>query len=496
MDDGFFPRGDQNSGRAGVSGLLWGTAPGRTLASHRANCTLCVPRWQRRLPGLPANSHLIPGRPPFRAAAGTAKTERSVVPLAAGRQEAQDRFLIRLPGTRPLCSRFQDLQPASVDQLASIIKDAAPAGGTTVPAPGAPARRLPPIELSALNRLIDYPARDMTVTVQAGMTTGELERLLSAELQQLPIDSPDPEMTLGQLVADDVHGPRCCGYGTLRDYVIGIEAVDGCGRVFHAGGRVVKNVAGYDLCRLLVGARNCLAILTQLTFKLVPLPVTQGLLLASYDSWQAAEAALERLNLSAARPAVLDLCNRQAFFELADPDRGGALYEFGQRAGVACLIVGVEGQASVRNWQLQQLQQELQPGAADMSVPDDPAVMAAWCRRGTVWPVAPPDGFVRICRRTLPSQVCRSAKWLTAANAPVVCRAGTGEVFALLPESGLTDILNQIPKEADTSLMVLTSSGITGTERDSERELTRRLRQEFDPHHLLPDFFETGPAEL
>jgi glycolate oxidase FAD binding subunit len=126
--------------------------------------------------------------------------------------------------------------------------------------------------------IVDYPARDMTITVGAGMSYGTLQTILKEENQQLPIDVADEGTSLGELVAHDICGPRQFGYGSLRDYVIGVEAVDVNGRVFHAGGRVVKNVAGYDLCRLLVGSRNQLGTITQLTFKLKPLPAHQAII--------------------------------------------------------------------------------------------------------------------------------------------------------------------------------------------------------------------------
>ena len=112
------------------------------------------------------------------------------------------------------------------------------------------------LDLRGLNRVVDYPARDMTVTVEAGLSLQDVTTLLESENQQLPVDVADPSMSVGAFVASDLAGPRQYGYGTLRDYLIGMEAVDGQGRVFHAGGRVVKNVAGYDFCRLAVGSRG------------------------------------------------------------------------------------------------------------------------------------------------------------------------------------------------------------------------------------------------
>ena len=96
-------------------------------------------------------------------------------------------------------------------------------------------------------KVLDYPARDMTITVETDLSYGELQQILAREGQQLPIDVADDSITLATMIYSDLCGPREFGCGTLRDYVIGIEAIDGHGRRFHGGGKVVKNVAGYDL---------------------------------------------------------------------------------------------------------------------------------------------------------------------------------------------------------------------------------------------------------
>src|SRR5437764_7903752 len=113
----------------------------------------------------------------------------------------------------------------------------------------------------------------MTVTVQAGITVAKLQETLAAEGQWLPVDVPRPERaTLGGAVALNKSGPRRLGYGTLRDYVIGISFVTDDGREVKAGGRVVKNVAGYDLMKLQTGSVGTLGVITQLTLKVRPKP--------------------------------------------------------------------------------------------------------------------------------------------------------------------------------------------------------------------------------
>ena len=147
-----------------------------------------------------------------------------------------------------------------------------PVGGRTALHYGQPVRAdAEQISLAEIKRVVDYPARDMTITVDAGLRVSELQELLATEGQRLPIDVPlANRATIGGIVATNTSGPGRFGHGTLRDYVIGISAVDARGRLFSAGGRVVKNVAGYDICKLLVGSLGTLAVITRVTFKLRP----------------------------------------------------------------------------------------------------------------------------------------------------------------------------------------------------------------------------------
>src|SRR5262245_21138531 len=117
------------------------------------------------------------------------------------------------------------------------------------------------VDLRGLDQVIDYPARDMTITVRAGITIAKLQEILAKENQRLPVDIPDSEIaTLGGAIAVNASGPRRYGFGTLRDYLIGISFTDDGGKEAKAGGRVVKNVAGYDLCKLHIGALGTLGI--------------------------------------------------------------------------------------------------------------------------------------------------------------------------------------------------------------------------------------------
>ena len=135
------------------------------------------------------------------------------------------------------------------------------------------------LSLANLNKVIDYTPDDMTITVEAGVTVAELNARLAANRQWLPIDVPRPERaTVGGAIAANAAGPRRYAYGTIRDYLLGFTAVDGSGMIFSGGGRVVKNAAGYNMCRLMAGSRGTLGVITQTTLMVRPLPEAAALL--------------------------------------------------------------------------------------------------------------------------------------------------------------------------------------------------------------------------
>lgn len=251
-------------------------------------------------------------------------------------------------------------RPTSVAQLGDVVRQAVtdnqalyPVGGGTLLDYGHPPTRAGcAVSLAALDQVVDFPARDMTITVQAGITVQRLQDLAASEKLRLPIDVPrGAQATLGGVLAANVSGPRRYGYGTLRDYVIGINAVNDEGREFKAGGRVVKNVAGYDMCKLLVGSLGTLGLITQVTLKLRPVPEEQALVILGCPDNGLADL-LNRLHESRTRPACLELLNHPAAQRL------------GAQAGVEMpparwvVVVGFDGNSEAVNWQVQQLVKE------------------------------------------------------------------------------------------------------------------------------------------
>jgi glycolate oxidase FAD binding subunit len=148
------------------------------------------------------------------------------------------------------------------------------------------------IDLTQLNHILEYEPANLTVTVEAGMTLGALQKALAEHQQFLPLDPPQPSRaTLGGIIATNSYGPMRLRYGTVRDWLIGARVVLADGTVVRGGGKVVKNVAGYDLPKLFVGSNGTLGVVAEATFKLCPLPPVSRTLVATDDG----PSALRRL---------------------------------------------------------------------------------------------------------------------------------------------------------------------------------------------------------
>ncbi len=249
-------------------------------------------------------------------------------------------------------------RPASAAELGDLVRHAAttaiyPMGGRTMLGLGGkPSRPGHAVDLRSLASVIDYPARDMTITVQAGITLASLHAILAAENQRLPIDVPRPaEATLGGAMAANVSGSRRFGWGTLRDYVIGISTINDEGQETKAGGRVVKNVAGYDLCKLHIGALGTLGVISQVTLKVRPRLEANALMTLSCSGY-GLEALLILVHQTRTRPVSIDLLNRGAARKLAGTN--GVELPYSEWL----LIVGFEESDSAVSWQVGQLMTE------------------------------------------------------------------------------------------------------------------------------------------
>jgi len=243
--------------------------------------------------------------------------------------------------------------PSSADEVARVVTTAAAAGVPVIPWGGGTqmSRGTPPpdgalvVALRRLNRVVEYEPGDLTATVEAGMTIEALQATLGTRGQWFPLDPPMPEAaTLGGVLASNAAGPRRHGYGTARDLVIGLRVVAADGQLVRAGGKVVKNVAGYDLVKLYIGSHGTLGILVDVTLKLRPRPEAEGACWATFTSLAAAAAAAAALAGSELGPVVLTLLDERA---AATGARGSAL----PAAGGPALLAAFDGLGRTVAWQ-------------------------------------------------------------------------------------------------------------------------------------------------
>jgi glycolate oxidase FAD binding subunit len=174
------------------------------------------------------------------------------------------------------------VRPASTEEAAEVLRDAAGHGlavlirgaGTKIEWAVPPERLDLIVDTGRLTGIVEHAAGDLITVVRAGTPMAELADGLPG--QQLALDAPLPGATIGGTVAANTSGPRRMLYGTARDLLIGITVVRPDGKVARAGGKVVKNVAGYDLGKLFTGSYGTLGLITEMAFRLHPRPAARA----------------------------------------------------------------------------------------------------------------------------------------------------------------------------------------------------------------------------
>ncbi len=398
------------------------------------------------------------------------------------------------------CGPMAVVVPDSLDGVRAAVLAAAetgeaifPVGGRTMLALGLPPQRSGVVlDTRHLAGVIDYPARDMTITVHSGITMAQLQEVLASENQRLPLDVPQPhQATLGGALATNVSGPRRYGWGTLRDYVIGISTINDQGQEVKAGGRVVKNVAGYDLCKLHIGALGTLGIIAQVTLKVRPLPESQALITFACDQAQLGPL-LDRVHASRTRPVCIDVLNRAAA-QQANQQHAVNLPE-----APWILVVGFEdGEAAVQ-WQMQQMMKELSPhGIRHLEARIDKAATPLWdALTGLTdgrW------GEWSLKGNLLPSAVADFCVWAQqmAPRSLLQAHAGSGIVRLQTSGLGLQEAREMLPKlilraQAAAGNVIVTRCpaswkrdlAIWGAPR-SDLALMRQIKEKLDPRRLF-----------
>ena len=176
-------------------------------------------------------------------------------------------------------------------------------------------------DMTEMNSVVEHNSADLTLIVQAGITLSALRNALMEDRQILPLDAPLPNRaTIGGTLAAGVSGPLKWQYGSARDLVIGMKAVQADGRHVKSGGNVVKNVSGYDMARLHVGGLGTLGVITEVSFKLTPMPRQESTLLAQFNTVADCMSAALSIFNSGVMPIALTAFNHAAATRMAMDD--------------------------------------------------------------------------------------------------------------------------------------------------------------------------------
>lgn len=257
-----------------------------------------------------------------------------------------------IDGKRPACVVY----PRAVEEVAAVVRFAVaeklaliPTGGRSKLRIGAiPARYDLAMDMGKLDRVLAYDAGDLTVGVQPGVRCAELNRVLAEQKQFLPLAPAFGEAaTIGGVVAANSISPLRYGYGSARDFVLGMEIVTGYGAIAKSGGSVVKNVTGYDLQKLMVGSYGTLGVITRVNFKTFPLPPAQQTFVAKFPEIEQALVYTRAIRQSALEPRMVELLDAESL-RIIESDGDGAGGER-TRPGPAgwTAVVAVAGKAPV-----------------------------------------------------------------------------------------------------------------------------------------------------
>jgi len=274
----------------------------------------------------------------------------------------------------------------------------------------------------SFNRILDYEPRDLTISAEAGVLWKDLSTELARNRQMVPLDPPFAEhATVGGVIAANCCGPRRRLYGSARDLVIGMKFVTLGGRVVTSGGMVVKNVAGLDMGKLLIGSFGTLAAIVAVNFKLLPVPEVEQTFLAPFRTLREAILARDKILAGGLQPAALDLLNPAAG-RLVEDWLGSA------RKPEWTLAVRASGNAAA----VARCQREL-PAAGAIAL-DGVAQDAFWHEVQEFTPgflAARPDGAVVRASCTLKELEHVAASF----DGPAVARAGSGVCYGYFEES-------------------------------------------------------------
>ncbi len=231
--------------------------------------------------------------------------------------------------------------PASANELAEALREAA-SGSRTLTVAGNDSKRLMSgpvpssdlvISTSRLRRILHYEPNDLTISVEAGMPFPELQALLARRRQMIALDPPfSPQATIGGIIASNSSGPMRRAFGTARDLVIGMSFATLDGKIIQTGGMVVKNVAGLDMAKLMIGSFGTLAVITSINFRVHSLPAETRTFLFAFPNLDDALEKRDSILRSVLQPVAMDLVSPAAAARVGNRGYLFAIRATGSRA--------------------------------------------------------------------------------------------------------------------------------------------------------------------
>ncbi len=337
-----------------------------------------------------------------------------------------------------------------------------------------------------LNRLVEHAVGDLTVTAEAGMKFADLQLLLAAAGQFLPIDPAYPQQaTLGGIVATADAGSLRHRYRGVRDLLLGMTFVRSDGKIAVAGGRVVKNVAGYDLMKLFTGAYGTLGVISQVTFRVYPLPESSGTVVLTGEVNALSQTAQILLS-SALTPSAIDLLSPQLVAKLG----------LGKGTGLIVRFQSIAPSVKQQSARLLEVGEKLGLQGTTCCENEDRQL---WQRLPeTMWDSGTNSAI--ICKIGIrPSEAVTAINELPVQDALIHAGSGLG---VLRFESATADTLLQVRRGCEAYggfLTVLAAPADIKQQLDvwgyngSAIDLMRRIKQQFDPENLLsPHRFISG----
>jgi glycolate oxidase FAD binding subunit len=324
------------------------------------------------------------------------------------------------------------------------------------------------ISTAKLNRVLQYEPNDLTISVEAGMTYRELSSVLAEHRQMVPLDPPFSESaTVGGIVAANASGPRRRLYGTARDMVIGMTFATLEGKLIRSGGMVVKNVAGLDMGKLMIGSFGTLAAVAVINFRLHPMPAATRTFVREFVRAAEAIAVRDKILKSSLQPAAVDIVKSAAGYDLMIQAGGSSavLDRYSRELSSSRVVEGAEERAlweRIREFTPQFLREH-----------ENGAVVRISCTLSEVGRV------------------------LEALPAPALARAGSGVCYAYYPQVGdlrhigeLRHVKDLYSKGVGKSVVEFAPQSVCETaelwpDPGSDFAMMKKVKEMFDPQYLL-----------